>query len=47
MIDVRNVKKIYKIGQNVLNALDGVSLTIEEGEFCCIVGRSAAASPRC
>ncbi len=42
MIDVRNVKKIYKIGQNVLNALDGVSLTIEEGEFCCIVGRSGS-----
>ena len=42
MIDVKNVRKVYKIGANVLNALDGVDLTINEGEFCCIVGRSGS-----
>jgi len=39
---VRNVRKVYRIGQESLNALDGVDLTIEEGEFCCIVGRSGS-----
>lgn len=42
MIEVRDVKKVYKIGSNALNALDGVSFTINEGEFCCIVGRSGS-----
>ena len=39
---MRNVRKVYRIGQESLNALDGVDLTIEEGEFCCIVGRSGS-----
>lgn len=42
MITVRNVKKIYRVGQTSLAALNGADLTIEEGEFCCIVGRSGS-----
>ncbi|MGI6192581.1 MAG: ABC transporter ATP-binding protein [Christensenellales bacterium] len=42
MIEVKDVKKVYKIGTNALNAVDGVSFSIEEGEFCCIVGRSGS-----
>ena len=42
IIDVRDVRKVYRIGQTSLHALDGVDLTIEEGEFCCIVGRSGS-----
>jgi putative ABC transport system ATP-binding protein len=42
MIEVKDVKKVYRIGANALNAVDGVSFTIEEGEFCCIVGRSGS-----
>lgn len=42
MIEVKDVKKIYRIGSTSLNALDGVSFTIDEGEFCCIVGRSGS-----
>ena len=42
MIEVKDVKKIYKVGATALHALDGVSFTVEEGEFCCIVGRSGS-----
>ncbi len=42
IIEVRKAKKIYRIGSTSLNALNGVDLTIEEGEFCCIVGRSGS-----
>ena len=39
LIDVRDVYKIYNPGENQVNALDGVSLTIDEGEFVAIIGR--------
>ena len=39
-IDIRNVTKVYKVGSVEVNALRGVSLKIEQGEICCIVGRS-------
>ena len=42
LIDVRNVYKIYNPGENEVRALDGVSLTIEEGEFVAIIGQSGA-----
>lgn len=42
LIDVRNVYKIYNPGENEVHALDGVSLTIEEGEFVAIIGQSGS-----
>lgn len=42
LIDVRNVYKIYNPGENQVNALDGVSLTINEGEFVAIIGQSGS-----
>ncbi len=42
MIEIKDVKKVYRIGANALHALNGVSFTIDEGEFCCIVGRSGS-----
>lgn len=42
LIDVRNVYKIYNPGENEVRALDGVSLTIEEGEFVAIIGQSGS-----
>lgn len=42
LIDVRNVYKIYNPGENQVNALDGVSLTIDEGEFVAIIGQSGS-----
>ena len=37
-----DLKKYYGQGDNVTKALDGVSLTIEEGEFVAIVGTSGS-----
>jgi putative ABC transport system ATP-binding protein len=37
-----NVTKIYQVGESELRALDGVSLTIAEGEFTTLVGPSGS-----
>ena len=42
LIEVRDVYKIYNPGENQVNALDGVSLTIDEGEFVVIIGQSGS-----
>ena len=42
LIDVRNVYKIYNPGENEVRALDGISLTIEKGEFVAIIGQSGS-----
>lgn len=41
-ITFENVKKNYIVGQQSINAVDGVSFEIERGEFCVIVGSSGA-----
>ncbi len=42
VIDVKNLYKIYPIGNNRVRALDGVSFQVFEGEFCAIVGASGS-----
>ena len=42
LIEVRDVYKIYNPGENQVNALDGVSITIDEGEFVAIIGQSGS-----
>lgn len=42
LIEVRDVYKIYNPGENQVNALDGVSLTIDKGEFVAIIGQSGS-----
>lgn len=42
LVEVRDVYKIYNPGENQVNALDGVSLTIDEGEFVAIIGQSGS-----
>ncbi len=42
IITVENATKIYKIGEVETRALDGVSLSIEEGEFTALVGPSGS-----
>lgn len=43
LIELRDVYKIYSEGlESEVRALDGVSLTIEKGEFVAIVGQSGS-----
>jgi putative ABC transport system ATP-binding protein len=42
MIKVENLRKVYKVGGEKVVALDSISLHIEKGEFCCIVGTSGS-----
>ena len=37
-----NLKKYYQMGENVVKALDGVSLSVRQGEFLAIVGESGS-----
>jgi putative ABC transport system ATP-binding protein len=42
MIELTDVYKIYHMGSTDVHALDGVTLTIREGEFVAIVGQSGS-----
>lgn len=42
MINVKNLKKTYRLGGEVIRALDNVSLEIMEGEMVAIVGPSGS-----
>lgn len=41
-IEFDSVYKRYKMGEVVINAADGVTFNIEQGEFCIVVGASGA-----
>lgn len=42
LIQVRNLKKYYKVGNNIIKALDGIDLDIEKGEFIALLGTSGS-----
>ena len=42
LIDLRGIYKIYYMGDEEVRANDGISLTIEKGEFVAIVGKSGS-----
>ncbi len=42
LIEVRNISKVYKLGEIELKALSGVSLDIDRGEFLSIMGPSGS-----
>lgn len=42
IIEVMNVKKIYRMGSEKIFAVDDVSFEIRKGEFCCLLGTSGS-----
>lgn len=42
VLEIRDVTKHYRMGTEVVRALDGVSLTIHKGEYVAIVGSSGS-----
>ncbi len=42
VIEVKNLYKLYRVGESVVRALNGVDFTVYAGEFCAIVGTSGS-----
>ena len=42
VINVKDLYKIYRVGETKVRALNGVSFTINHGDFCSIVGTSGS-----
>lgn len=42
IIELKNVKKIYHMGNEKIKAVNGVSFEINKGEFCCLLGTSGS-----
>jgi len=47
LIEFKDVYKLYYMGDNVVHAVDGVSMQIEKGEFVAIVGQSGSGKSTC
>jgi len=42
MIEIRDLKKVYHVGDVDVHALRGVNLSVKRGEFVCVVGPSGS-----
>ncbi len=42
LIVLKDVKKIYKMGDEKIKALNGIDLTVKKGEFLCLLGTSGS-----
>ena len=47
MIEFKNLYKIYHMGDSEVRAIDGISFTIDKGEFVAIVGQSGSGKSTC
>ena len=47
VIQFKNIYRTYEMGDQVLNALDGVDLDISRNEYVAIVGASGSGSVLC
>lgn len=41
-IDIRGLRKVYRVGDQKIVALNTIDLRIEEGEVCCLLGTSGS-----
>ena len=42
IVEIHNLRKVYRLGEQKVVALDDVSLSIQSGEICCIFGTSGS-----
>lgn len=42
IMETRDVKKEYRVGDSTVHAVDGISFTVEAGEWVCVYGRSGS-----
>lgn len=42
IIEITNLKKVYRMGKEKIIALDNIDLQIEKGEICCLFGTSGS-----
>ena len=47
LIEIKNVIKTYKTEEESFNALNGVSFSVEKGEFVAIMGASGSGKSTC
>ena len=42
IVETRGLKKYYRLGDNIVKALDGVDFKVREQEFVAVIGKSGS-----